>query len=124
MVWVATGSDNNIVRIDARSGGELARAKISQDPSASAYAVAAGADAIWVGSGNDIFKIDSSSHELVGQWDYGAGVNDVAVGGGCFDAGTVTRVDPATGNVVATIRIGGHPSGIAVGANRVWVTVS
>ena len=28
------------------------------------------------------------------------------------------------GNVVETIRIGGHPSGIAVGANRVWVTVS
>jgi YVTN family beta-propeller protein len=217
VVWVATGSDNNIVRIDARSGGELARAKISQDPSASAYAVAAGADAIWVGSGNDIFKIDSSSHELVGRWDYGAGINDIAVGGGSvwiatsgetvvrasattrrptaeasigviptalaigggwiwvaapdpldphaavwrldpvtarvtqttklgkvvgypptldiafgegalwvssFDAGTVTRLDPATGNVVATIRIGGHPSGIAVGANRVWVTVS
>jgi YVTN family beta-propeller protein len=41
-----------------------------------------------------------------------------------YDAGTVTRLDPATGNVVATIRIGGHPSGIAVGANRVWVTVS
>jgi YVTN family beta-propeller protein len=217
VVWVATGSDNNIVRIDARSGGELARAKISQDPAASAYAVAAGADAIWVGSGNDIFKIDSSSHELVGRWDYGAGINDIAVGGGSvwiatsgetvvrasattrrptaeatigviptalaigggwiwvaapdpldphaavwrldpvtarvtqttklgkvvgypptldiafgegalwvssFDAGTVTRLDPATGNVVATIRIGGHPSGIAVGANRVWVTVS
>ena len=34
------------------------------------------------------------------------------------------RLDPATGNVVETIRIGGHPSGIAVGANRVWVTVS
>jgi YVTN family beta-propeller protein len=217
VVWVATGSDNNIVRIDARSGGVLARAKISQEPSASAYAVAAGADAIWVGSGNNIFKIDSASHELVGHWDYGAGVNDVAVGGGSvwiatseetvvrasattrrptaetslgviptalavgdgsiwvaapdpfdphaavwrldpvtarvtqttklgkvvgypptldiafgegavwvasYDAGTVTRVDPATGDVVATIRIGGHPSGIAVGANRVWVTVS
>jgi YVTN family beta-propeller protein len=217
VVWVATGSDNNIVRIDARSGGVLARAKISEDRSASAYAVAAGADAIWVGSGNDIFKIDSSSHELVGRWHYGGGINDVAVGGGSvwiassaetvarvsgttlrptgeatigviptalaigggsiwvaapdpfdphaavwrldpvttrvtqttklgkvvgypptldiafgeggiwvasYDAGTVTRLDPVTGNVVATIRIGGHPSGIAVGANRVWVTVS
>ena len=41
-----------------------------------------------------------------------------------YDAGTVTRIDPVTGNVVATIPIGGHPSGIAVGANRVWVTVS
>jgi YVTN family beta-propeller protein len=217
VVWVATGSDNNLVRIDARSGGVLARAKISQDLSASAYAVAAGADAIWVGSGNDLFKIDSSSHELVGRWHYGAGINDVAVSGSSvwfasssetvarvsgatlrptgettlgviptalaigdgsiwvaatdpfdphaavwrldpvtarvtqttklgkvvgypptldiafgegalwvasYDAGTVTRLDPATGSIVATIRIGGHPSGIAVGANRVWVTVS
>jgi YVTN family beta-propeller protein len=217
VVWVATGSDNNIVRIDARSGGVLGRAKISEDRSASAYAVAAGPDAVWVGSGGDIFKIDSSSHELVGRWHYGGGINDLAVKGGSvwlvssaetvarvsgrtirptaeasigviptalaigdgwiwvaapdpfdphaavwrldpvtarvtqttklgkvvgypptldiafgegalwvssFDAGTVTRLDPATGNVVATIRIGGHPSGIAVGANRVWVTVS
>ena len=73
VVWVATGSDNNIVRIDARSGGVLARAKLSQDDLASAYAVAAGDDAVWVGSGSDIFKIDSSSHELVGRWHYGGG---------------------------------------------------
>jgi DNA-binding SARP family transcriptional activator/DNA-binding beta-propeller fold protein YncE len=216
-VWVATGSDNNIVRIDARSGGILARAKISRDQFASAYAIAAGANAVWVGSGSDIFKIDPSSHELVGRWPYGGGINDVAVGGGSvwlvssaetvarvsgttvrptgeasigviptalaigggsiwvaapapygshaavwrfdpitarvtqtttlgkvvgypptleiafgegalwvasYDAGTVTRLDPVTGNLVATIRIGGHPSGIAVGAKRIWVTVS
>jgi len=217
VVWVATGSDNNIVRIDARSGGEVARAKLSQDLSASAYAVAAGADGVWVGSGSDLFKIDLSSRELVDRWHYRHGINDVAVSGGSvwiassaetvasvsattlrltgeasigviptalaigggsiwvaapsphgphaavwrfdpitarvtqttrlgkvvgypptldiafgegavwvasYDAGTVTRLDPATGNVVATIRIGGNPSGIAVGANRVWVTVS
>jgi DNA-binding beta-propeller fold protein YncE len=41
-----------------------------------------------------------------------------------YDAGTVTRLDPVTGSIVSTIRIGGHPSGIAVGANRVWVAVS
>jgi len=216
-VWVATGSDNNLVRIDARSGGILARAKISRENFSSAYAIAAGANAIWVGSGNAILKIDPSSHELVTRWHYGGGINDVAVGSGSvwlvssaetvarvsvttvrptgeatigviptalaigggsiwvaapapygshaavwrldpttarvtqtttlgkvvgypptleiafgegalwvasYDAGTVTRLDPVTGNVVATIRIGGHPSGIAVGAKRIWVTVS
>lgn len=216
-VWVATGSDNHLVRIDARSGGVQARAQISQDRYASAYAIAAGANAIWVGSGSDVFKIDPSSHELVGRLHYGGGINDIAVYGGSvwivssgetvarlsqttllptgeasigviptalatgggsvwvaapapfgqhaavwrldpatvrvtqttplgkvigfpptleiafsegavwvasYDAGTVTRLDPATGNIVATIQIGRHPSGIAVGANRVWVTVS
>ena len=54
---------------------------------------------------------------------------DIAFGEGAvwvasFDAGTVARLDPASGNVVTTIRIGGHPFGIAFGANRVWVTVS
>jgi DNA-binding SARP family transcriptional activator/streptogramin lyase len=218
-VWVATGSDNDTVRIDARSGGVVARAKLSQDRSASAYAVAASTDAVWVGSGSEIVKIDPSSHELVDRRHYGrhGGINDLAVSGGSvwiassaetvvrvsattlrptgkasigviptavaigggsiwvaagapygphaavwrfdpitarvtqtttlgrvvgypptldiafgegalwvasYDAGTVTRLDPVTGNIVATIRIGGHPSGIAVGAKRIWVTVS
>jgi YVTN family beta-propeller protein len=216
-VWVATGSDNNLVRIDARSGGVHARAQISQDRFASAYAITAGANAIWVGSGSDVFKIDPSSHELVDRWHYGGGINDIAVNSGSvwiassaetvvrvsgttvrptgeasigviptalaigagsiwvaapapsgpqaavwrldpitarvtqttqlgkvvgfpptleiafgegavwvasYDAGTVTRLDPVTGNIVATIRTGGHPSGIAVGASQVWVTVS
>ena len=38
-------------------------------------------------------------------------------------AGRVLRIDPTTGAVTATIRIGGHPWNVAVGANRVWVTV-
>ena len=41
-----------------------------------------------------------------------------------YDEGAVVRLNPATGDVVSTIKVGGHPSGIAVGANRVWVTVS
>jgi YVTN family beta-propeller protein len=41
-----------------------------------------------------------------------------------YDAGTVTRLDPVTGNILATIQVGRHPSGIAVGAKRIWVTVS
>jgi YVTN family beta-propeller protein len=216
-VWVATGSDNSIVRIDARSGGVVARAKISRDLSASAYTVAADRDGVWVGSGSDIIKIDPVSHDVVSRWHYRGGINDIAVSGNAvwfasssetvvrlsattvhptgeatlgviasalviagdsvwvvaaapfgplaavwrleattarvtqttpfgrvsgfpptldiafgagavwvanYDEGTVIRLDPTTGKVVSTITIGGHPSGIAVGANRVWVTVS
>jgi YVTN family beta-propeller protein len=36
----------------------------------------------------------------------------------------LVRVDPKTLTVVATIHIGNNPSGVAVGAGRVWVTVS
>src|SRR6266540_2224596 len=40
-----------------------------------------------------------------------------------FADGTLQRVDPATSTVLATIRVGGHPYGVAVGKQRVWVTV-
>jgi YVTN family beta-propeller protein len=216
-VWVATGSDNSIVRIDARSGGILGRAELSQDRSASAYTVAADRGDVWVGSGGDVIKIDASSHDFVGRFRNGGGINDVAVDGGSvwlassdetvvrmsgttlrrtgvanigviptalaiggdsawtaasapyaplaavwridlgtvritqttsvgktrgypptveiaagaagiwvasYDEGTVIRIDPVTGEIVSTIKVGGHPSGIAVGKNRVWVTVS
>jgi YVTN family beta-propeller protein len=54
---------------------------------------------------------------------------DVAAGAGAiwatdYDAGTLIRVDPKTGNVTKTIHVGHHPRGIAVGADRVWVTVN
>ena len=36
--------------------------------------------------------------------------------------GTVSRIDPASGNVVATIEVGGNPASVAVGEGGVWVT--
>jgi YVTN family beta-propeller protein len=37
--------------------------------------------------------------------------------------GTVTRVNPRTNKVVATIHLGHLPSWVAVGGGRVWVSV-
>jgi hypothetical protein len=34
------------------------------------------------------------------------------------------RIDPASGNITKVIHVGGHPSGIAAGDGKVWVTVS
>jgi YVTN family beta-propeller protein len=38
--------------------------------------------------------------------------------------GTVSRIDPETNAVVATITIGGTPVGIAFGGETVWVAVA
>jgi YVTN family beta-propeller protein len=38
--------------------------------------------------------------------------------------GTVSRIDPATNTVIATIPIGGAPQGIAVSGTTVWVAVA
>jgi peptide/nickel transport system substrate-binding protein len=37
--------------------------------------------------------------------------------------GTVTRVDPTTNKVIATITVGGSPQAIAFGDGRAWVTI-
>ena len=37
--------------------------------------------------------------------------------------GTVSRIDAATNEVVATIEVGRHPDHVAVGEGGVWVTV-
>ena len=54
---------------------------------------------------------------------FGLATGDGAVWLTDYDRGTLLRIDPATGAVVSTIRVGGHPRDVAVGAHRVWVTV-
>jgi YVTN family beta-propeller protein len=39
-------------------------------------------------------------------------------------AGTVSRIDPRTDRVVATVRTGYFPLGIAGDADGVWITIS
>ena len=58
----------------------------------------------------------------------GDGPVDVAVGeGGVWVASsldrTVTRLDPATGEIVATIELGNEPQRLAAGGGAVWVSV-
>jgi YVTN family beta-propeller protein len=38
-------------------------------------------------------------------------------------AGTLSRIDPATNRVVATIKLGYHPFDLAVGGGFAWVGV-
>jgi YVTN family beta-propeller protein len=37
-------------------------------------------------------------------------------------SGTVTYLNPASNRVVATIKVGGHPSAVAAATDGVWVT--
>ncbi len=57
----------------------------------------------------------------------GHGPLDVTVGGGAVwttdrDSRTITRVDPATDKVVATIHLPVAPYGIRFARGRLWVT--
>jgi YVTN family beta-propeller protein len=54
---------------------------------------------------------------------FGLATGDGAVWVTDTDRGTLLRIDPATGVIVSTIRIAGHPRGVATGAGRIWVSV-
>jgi DNA-binding beta-propeller fold protein YncE len=111
-----------VARIDARSNQLLSPIQVPNMPGAIRY----GLDAIWVTSRFTVSRIDPHSG-AVAQPLHRAG--DVrAIGGGSLwgtyansaaDAG-VQRIDPVTGQVVATIRI---PNGvlIAFGLGTLWV---
>ena len=81
-----------------------------------------------------LWGIDPQTVRVVQTIDVGPGLSylpslELTSGAGSlwvtnYDAGTVVRVDPASGKVMSTIRVGGHPFGIAFGDNRIWVTVS
>src|SRR5262249_14266062 len=67
--------------------------------------------------------------KIAGQVGTGATPSHIAVGKGAAwvtnaDSNTVSRIDPATKQLVDTIDVGSEPSGIAVGHGAVWVANS
>jgi len=93
-------------------------------------ALAAGA--LWFPdlSGNQVWEIDSKTQQTLGTTKVGVAPVSASYGAGSVwvansGDGTVSRIDPASGQVVRTITIsdGGTPSGIAATDNGIWVTV-
>src|SRR6266540_3261491 len=125
-VWIAAGADNKLVRLDARSGGVLETKEISRDLSASAYAVSAGDGAIWLASGDTIYKVDPATQRFDGKRRYvGNGINGVAVHGGSVWLVTshqdVIRLGAIDMHVRANVSLGVIPVSLTVTDGSVWV---
>jgi YVTN family beta-propeller protein len=131
-VWVsphdpslAPGSGpGEVVRIDARTNRLRSPVRVPGEPLILRY----GLDAIWVTGGDEhVYRIDPRSGALAGPL---GGVDNVnAVGGGALwgtyvntpeDRG-VLRADPATGRVVAHIRMPDSGVLYAFGLGTLWV---
>jgi DNA-binding SARP family transcriptional activator/DNA-binding beta-propeller fold protein YncE len=125
VMWVATGSDNSVVQIDARSGGVLGHARVSANPTASAFAIDATRRGIWVGSGDEIVKLDPSSGAAVSRWHYLGGVNDVGVESSAVwiasSHETLARFSPPERRLTAEVSLGVIPMALARGDHFVWV---
>jgi hypothetical protein len=111
-----------VARIDARSNQLLSPVEVPNMPGAIRY----GQDAVWVTSRFTVSRIDPASgavtqplHRVGDVRAVGAGSLWGTYANSAADAG-VQRIDPVTGQVVATIRI---PNGvlIAFGLGTLWV---
>jgi sugar lactone lactonase YvrE len=137
-MWVSTAGDDtnelprSIYRIDLAT--REATLVVTDFPVGASDNTAFVEDAgsIWLqhNQGDQIFRYDSASGELLGTIPVGTRPIESAVAFGAiwsqnFDDGTLTRIDAETGNVVTTIDIrafqGTGPRGFAVGAELLWV---
>jgi YVTN family beta-propeller protein len=103
-----------------------------------ASGIALGAAALWIGTDAGVIRVNPQSRVVSKTIGLGVvvptalAVGEDAVwvvarpGFRCCPAetvgtGTLTRIDPATNSVKATIPIGGYPAGVAVGEGSVWI---
>jgi streptogramin lyase len=125
-LWVVTGFDNRLVHLDPRTGGDLGRTLLSPDPDASAHAIAAGSNALWVATGDRVVKVDPST----GRRRYVCcllGANDVAAGGNAtwfVDVSEIVgRVNSTTLRVNRSTSFGVIPTALTFAFGAVWLTV-
>jgi YVTN family beta-propeller protein len=128
-VWVTTGIDNGVVPIEARSGGVHETIRLSKDPTASAFAVTAGAGVLWVASGEQLLKLDPSTETAAPNPQTSTcchGIHDLAFGeGAVWLADTsqyVMRISPR-GDITGGRELGVIPTALAIGYGAVWVAL-
>jgi YVTN family beta-propeller protein len=119
--------DDAVTRVDLASGRTVATIKVRRGP----LDLAATPGDVWVtnsgGGGESVARIDPQTNRLAGRPTVtGASPQSLAVGGGSLwvanhDARTVTRIDLASGKVVADIPVPSEPHRVAYGAGAAWV---
>ena len=118
----ATDRLGRVSRIDLETGEVTSRIRVPAPPSA----LAADADAVWVGleRGRDLWRIDPRDDVAAAAVAVGGPVADLAIGEGAVWAletdGTLSRIDPATNKVTGSAELG-QAAAIAVGHGRVWI---
>jgi YVTN family beta-propeller protein len=128
-IWVTDSEDATVRRYSPRTYdlGDVGKREICRGPSG----IAAGDGSIWVACTDDDLVARLPAGVGAGSYrpiEVGDGPTSVAFGAGAVwvantRAGTVSRIDPESNEVVDTIEIGNAPAGIAVFKGLVWVSV-
>jgi streptogramin lyase len=128
-LWIVNRARNELIEVDPATSRWQRDITVGRSPSA----VAVGEGAVWVANYDDDtvtwIEVPGRGRAVAPEAiPVGDGPVDVAVGeGGVWVVSRLdrrlTRLDPKTGHVVATIEIGNEPQRVAAGAGAVWVTV-
>jgi YVTN family beta-propeller protein len=126
-VWVVNGASRDVSRIDPASNQVVATVALGVEPTA--VAVAYGS--VWVTSyrSSTVSRIDPETNRVVATIRVrGCGPQVIVPGDGamwvsCQDSKTLERIDPGTNAHAEVVRLGTRPSGLAVVASTVWMTL-
>ena len=128
-LWIVNSAGNKVVEVDPLTTREQQEITVGKDP----VAIAVSDDSVWVAN----FEDDTVHRITIPEQGQTADISDFPVGDGPVDVAfgdgavwvvnqldrTVMRLDPETGDVVATIGVGNEPQRVAAGEGAVWVTV-
>jgi DNA-binding beta-propeller fold protein YncE len=130
-VWVASGNDVKVRRVDPATREVVAEIPLGEDEELDhTIRLAAGAGSIWAVEffgDDDLHRIDPATNTVVGRLDdIGDGAVGIAFGEDAVwvtttHDGRVHRIDPAALRVVASPQVGRMPLGVDVGEGAVWV---
>jgi YVTN family beta-propeller protein len=133
-VWIASGADDTVLRLDPRTAKVTDAIPIAAAPRGRVRApagITAGYDSIWVADSltSSVTRIDPALRSVTATIPVGRRPTVVAAGEGAVwalnnDDGTVSRIDPRTNLTTATIHVAPHVAGLAVGSGGVWVSVA
>ncbi len=132
-VWVSNSPDNSVSRIDPRTAQVIARIAVGQDP---CLGVGIGFEAVWIPNCKDksLSQIDPKTNKVVrttpidiaGQGEGTIGVGEDSIwlltNRNGTVSGTLSRISPRTGKVIADIAVPAESYVAVVGFGSVWVT--
>jgi streptogramin lyase len=128
-VWITDPDDGLVHRLDPNTGDVVQTIDVPEAP----FTLSAVGDVLFAtgeGDGGWLSVIDVATGAIEHNhtWPEITRLDDMASGFGAVWATgrgdpRLFELDPATGDVIATIDVGGKPSGIAAGEDALWITL-
>jgi virginiamycin B lyase len=134
-VWLSKSKSHLVLRIDPVSNQIIAKIRVGSDPE---LGIGIGLGFVWIVDPKDrsLTQIDPGtnhvlrttpvnvSKETEGAFGVGAGSLWILTDEGGTVSGTLSRIDPATGKIIANIAVGSESHSAIMAMDSVWVTSS